>query len=354
MPTWVHKELSTLLFNFFWARKKDKVRRKVVGQPKDCGGFAVVSIEHKTFALLVQWVKRLVSSPSAWVSLLTYWCFDRFGIGPVDVLSQPMNFSPSLLPPFYSSLLTAWRFIGGSMNPSGVLSINSVSGTRTPVSSVTCKLTYTRLLELSRVVPHCVEKFQPSFGELYWPSTWSQVFCMPLDRTVSDLAWKVAHGVLFTMDRLISFGYNHPPACFCGFRLETAEHLFFHCALAKSGIDWVQSLLFRAAPLAPSILLRHVLFGFNPDELLVVPRVFVYLLHVLKFFIWNQRNDFRFRSIRLGAASLLASLKSRLQFYLPLFFKRFVSRRRKRYFLRQWGANGVICSLRCDVLVFHF
>ena len=108
--------------------------------------------------------------------------------------------------------------------------------------------------------------------------------------------------------------------------------------MAKSGIDWVQSLLYRAAPLAPTILLRHVLFGFNPDELLVVPRVFVY---------------FRFRSVRPGAVSLLACLKSRLQFYLPSLFKRFVSRRRKRYFLRQWGANGVICSLRDNDLVFH-
>ena len=94
---------------------------------------------------------------------------------------------------------------------------------------------------------------------------------MPLDRYVIDLAWKASHGALLTMDRLLSFGYNHLSACFCGFHLESAEHLFFHCALAKSGIDWLQSLLFRAAPLSPTILLRHVLFGFSPDELLVVP-----------------------------------------------------------------------------------
>ena len=128
------KELNTLLFNFFLAGKKDKVSRKVVVQPKECRGFAVVSIERKTCALLVQWVKRLVLSPSAWVSLLTYWCFDHFSIGPVDVLSQPLDVSPSLLPPFYSS----WRSVGGSVNPPPprVLSINSVSGTRTPVSVV--------------------------------------------------------------------------------------------------------------------------------------------------------------------------------------------------------------------------
>ena len=121
----------------------------------------------------------------------------------------------------------------------------------------------------------------------------------------------------------------------------------------KSGIDWIQSLLFRAAPLSPSIVLRHVLFGFSPDELLVVPRVFVYLLHSLKFLVWSQRNDCRFRSSRPGAVALLAALKARLRFYLPLFFKRFVSPRRKRYFLRHWGASGVVCSTTCGELVFH-
>ena len=34
-------------------------------------------------------------------------------------------------------------------------------------------------------------------------------------------------------------------------------------------------------------------------------------------------------------------------------FKRFVSSRRKRYFLRQWGASGVVCSTSCGELVFH-
>ena len=100
------------------------------------------------------------------------------------------------------------------------------------------------------MVKDCVSKFRPGFGDLYWPPTRSQLFYMPLDRGVADLSCKVCHGVLFTMDRLISFGYDLPPACFCGHSLESADHLFFHCPLARSGVDWVQSLLFRSAPLA--------------------------------------------------------------------------------------------------------
>ena len=272
---------------------------------------------------------------------------------PSLTLTGNFEIFPRRLPPFYASLLYVWRAVGGSLYPSSTLSISGFSGARVPVSSVSCKYTYARLLKLSRVDPHCVEKFRPVFGDLYWPFTWKQLFFMPLDRPVIGLSWKVAHGSLFTMDLLVSFGCDFPPACFCGFYLESAEHLFFHCALAKSGIDWIQSLLFLSAPLSPTILLRHVLFGFNPDELRVVPRVFSLFAACVKFLIRNQRNDFRFRSVRPGALSLLAGLRSRLRFYLPVFFKRFVSARRKRYFIRQWGGNGVVCSLRGSDLVFH-
>ena len=251
-------------------------------------------------------------------------------------MSSPSTFILSRLPRVYESLFRAWCVAGGFCSSSGIVSICGSGDIRTPVSTVSCKSTYSRLLEFTAVVPHCVSKFRPVFGDLYWPYTSSQLFYMPLDRGVADLSWKVCHGVLFTMD----------PACFCGHSLDLADHLFFHCPLARSGVDWVQSLLFRSAPLAPSLVLRHVFFGFAPDELSAVPRVFVYLLHVLKYLLWNQRNDYRFRTSRPSAVALIAGLKSRLLFYLQLFFKRFRSRRRRRFFVRQWGGNGIICSLR--------
>ena len=93
------------------------------------------------------------------------------------------------------------------------------------------------------------------------------------------MAWQVAHGVLYTADRLIFLGYDYDLNCFCR-SLETLSHLFFECALAQSVLGWIQSLMFHASSLCPSLLCRHVLFGFSASELAVVPRVFVYLLHL--------------------------------------------------------------------------
>ena len=136
---------------------------------------------------------------------------------------------------------------------------------------------------------------------------------MPLDRPVIDLSWTMSHGVLYTAERLASFGYDFPTACFCNDPLESAEHLFFHCPLAKSGIDWIQSQLFLAAPLALSLSVRHPLFGFNLDELVVVPGP----LDIVGLTFWLVLN--------LGLASICPCF----------FFKRFQSGRRRRYFQRQ-------------------
>lgn len=98
------------------------------------------------------------------------------------------------------------------------------------------------------------------------------------------------------------------------------------------------------------ILCKHALFGFTSDELRVTPRIFVYLLNICKLLIWQSRNDFRFRDIRPGATSIIAQVKLRVRFNLPLFFKRFKSPRRKRYFHCQWGARGVVASVAAGQL----
>ena len=72
-------------------------------------------------------------------------------------------------------------------------------------------------------------------------------FCYEIDHhTFRHIAWQVAHGVLYTADRLISFGYAYDRNCFCG-APETPSHLFFECALAQSVLGWIQSLMFSAS-----------------------------------------------------------------------------------------------------------
>ena len=171
-------------------------------------------------------------------------------------------------------------------------------------------------------------------------------FFFNVDHQVIDLAWKVSHGVLYTASRLVSFGYSVPLVCFCGPVSETLVHLFFDCPLAQSVLSWLQSLMFRWSP---SLECRHVLFGFNSHELRTVPCVFCYLLNVVKYCLWLSRNDFRFHGIPPGAVTVLESVRVRVRvrvrFQIPILFKRFTSSRRRRFFVRQWGACNVVASV---------
>lgn len=103
--------------------------------------------------------------------------------------------------------------------------------------------------------------------------------------------------------------------------------------------------MFSFSPMSPVLLARHSLFGFDPVELRATPLVFVYILNVRKFFIWCSRNDFRFHGVHPGAVSVIESVRARVKFNLPLFFKRFKSSHRRRYFHHQWGARGVVASV---------
>ena len=227
MTSWSLRELNSLVFDFFWSAKHDLVTHKVVVQSPNLGGFSVVSLQFKVSALLSQWAKRLLVSPKGWTFLLKYWLLDRFDATPLEVFASTVDYPVSQLPAFYSSLFTAWcASRGSSVSLSLVISVGLPSGP-IPITSVSCKAAYLLFLSLHVEQPHCILKLASSFGALDWPTTWRSLHFMPLDHQVRDLSWKVAHGVLYTADRLISFGYQYSPLCICGYHLECPEHLFF-------------------------------------------------------------------------------------------------------------------------------
>ena len=225
----------------------------------------------------------------------------------LDVFSRPFAFSPLALPPFYQSLLLSWRSVNGSFSvPRSCLVMGSPSSEHAMSAvSMSVKSCYSYLLSVSLSPPHCVAKFRPRFGDLYWLTTWKSLSLFPLDRPITDLNWKIAHGVLYTVDRLISFGYGFDPTCFCSSPVETAPHLFYECPLAQSVLSWLQSLMIKCSRSLPSLSLRHVLFGFSLDKLVSVLRIFVYLLNVCKFLFGWLGMTFVFGTLVLGPLLLL-------------------------------------------------
>lgn len=88
----------------------------------------------------------------------------------------------------------AWRACDGSRSSSS-LGIG-LGIAFCPVDSISTKSSYLYLVSDGARPPHCEVKFFPTFGLLYWPATWRELFFFPLDCSVIDFNWKLAHGVL--------------------------------------------------------------------------------------------------------------------------------------------------------------
>ena len=117
-----------------------------------------------------------------------------------------------------------------------------------------------------------------------------------------DVSWKIAHGVLYMAQHLMSFGMPVPLLCFCGAPVESLEHLFFFLSFG-SKCSFMASIF--SVSFLPHVSMCPVLFGFNLDELHVTPCIFVYLLNLSKFLMWHSWNDCRFHGIRPGAVEVI-------------------------------------------------
>ena len=152
MPAWVCKELSFLAFSFFWSDKREPVSRSAVTESP----FLFWMFVLRSMLFLVS---GFASSPSDGSVSLSSCFFLRFGVPPLDVFSQPFSFDPSVLPPFYKSLLLAWWSLNGSYSPleQCLLYGLSIPLVCAPVLSMSTSLCYRYLLSENMVPPYCVQ-----------------------------------------------------------------------------------------------------------------------------------------------------------------------------------------------------
>lgn len=151
---------------------------------------------------------------------------------------------------------------------------------------------------------------------------------MPLDRKVRDHSWKIAHGALYTCDRLVAMGKSIDSLCFCS------------CNLMSTLLIWAYTIFLRVTPLCPTLTTRHMLFGFDEAEREIVPPVFSYFLNLLKYFVWLERNEYRFNSTTPDLIKIRALVCSRLHRHLLSLSKRCSTPRQKRKFNRAWNVLG--------------
>ena len=65
-------QINTMIFNFIWNNKPDKIKRKIMKQSKCFGGLSVPDVVNKNQALKIAWIPRLLHPETkAWMIFLT-------------------------------------------------------------------------------------------------------------------------------------------------------------------------------------------------------------------------------------------------------------------------------------------
>ncbi|CAB4018750.1 Hypothetical predicted protein [Paramuricea clavata] len=358
IPEWAIKRIKKAVWAFFWSGRKELVARRTVCLPKALGGFGVIDFELKAKAFSLQWVRRYFSpAPGKWKAFFSFFLLSCLSVMPVQALS--VNTFPrrliSLLPSYYQFLLRAWfQFDGGVVD--GLLSLDVSSDRPRSLPEITSHVAYVIGRRLVTPEPHCIGKFRPTYGPLYWSQTWDQVHLTTLDRPVVDVNWKIAHGVLYTASRLVnSFGMaNIEVRCHCRADEETLEHLFFECAYARILVGWVYFNLMVVCPSAPPFTVEELLFGINTNRRRNVPKIILWMLQVVKHHLWVARCDFRFRGVLRTEAECLKAMIARLKFLLKVLAGRCRSPSQIRSFEKQWLANKTLGHFEGEKLVFSF
>ena len=216
-----------------------------------------------------------------------------------------------------------------------------------PISVVdlTVKVSYTLLTKATQTEHRCLAKFRDLNIPVTWNQAWSTLRIWRFVRSVQNTASLTFHWILPTADRLVRFGMNVNPACFCG-EPESLIHLFTSCLFALEVFQWFLIQLREHHPTA-ALTPGQILFGFESASGLHI--VFMALLSILCHHVWLARNKHRFDQVPPDAPTTLKNAKSTF---------RFLVRMHKRHctckvFDRDWLVDGIVgCVTEQDWIRF--
>ena len=188
-----------------------------------------------------------------------------------------------------------------------------------------------------------------------WSFFWSGKKDLVARATVCLPKSQGGFGVI-NFDRLANrFKMSHVDAnCFCRADVETLEHLFFECELARLLVGWVYFNLMQVDPVATPFSVVELLFGFSLERRRSIPLVIIWMLHVMKHVIWVARCDFRFRDVMPVASECLKKAFAKIKFVLCLQARKCKSPFQFRSYEREWLARGTLGHFEGEELVFSF
>jgi hypothetical protein len=342
VPKLIVHRINKLLFPFVWNKKKEWMARSSVTQPLAAGGLGVVDVLRKISSLRAVWLRRYFSGPvhHPWSSFFEYHIssvFPNHDLASLFACDTIPAYRIKRLPPFYASLVRAWVDLKGTHDGQRWI-VPRPGVDPLPIDQVSARISYSLLSQYQHVEHRSVVKFSDLGISVNWKEAWISLRLWRFVRSIQDTSWLSFHGILPTADRLVRFGMNVNPLCFCG-QPETLLHLFTVCPFGTEIINWFLVLLRRSKPTAV-FNDAEILFGFTATSR--VPVVFTALLGILRHHIWLARNRHRFDNVPPDVSETMRKARSTFRFLVRMHRRHC---RSPEQFDNEWLVNGIVGSI---------
>ena len=111
------KKINTMIFNFLWEGKPDKVKRAKITQTYSCGGLKMTDITLFISSLKITWLRRLINADDhPWARLFEDSCFKISNFHKLDIL-YIRNIINRTRNPFWIDVFNAWIQLSESTKP---------------------------------------------------------------------------------------------------------------------------------------------------------------------------------------------------------------------------------------------
>ena len=222
LPSEYAKRFESIIYNFVWRGKLEKLALDETKNPRDQGGLNIICIRSKSEALFLRQTCRLLADPNFnsykhikfWIGLYLRDIMPVMGQG-VYADEQPEYF----------------QYLKEVFKEAHALEIIKIEN----LNSVTAKQIYE---DFTSTFPP--PKVIYRYSDLPWEDIWRRLNRPVIDSPVKDILFMVIHNVLPTRDRLYKLRKCNSSQCTAGDGEEDVEHLFTSCIRTQVAWAWAR------------------------------------------------------------------------------------------------------------------
>jgi len=314
-------QFQRALFRFFWGSNIESVKRTVVMNNLDKGGFKIVNIAVKLQALKLSQIKKLLlGSKANWTHCAIYWIGISLRNHRPELASNSIPHS-DYCPPYYKTCLSIYKDFCTRFPTLDLMSLNT-------------KQFYEVLIQ-KHVTSATVER---KFPQIDFPYVWKNISIPFIDPNIQSFLWKTVHQILPVNYDLWRHNISRNKYCPLCNNIETIFHLFCECAIVKPlwQIIFPIICIYTGQNIARSN--EVIIFNIIPTTgNQYTKEVALFMLASAKFSIWNCRNKSKYNNKDITSNTIIMNFLYYLRFRILTDFHRFKLEVFKKYWCHSDG-----------------